>query len=102
MTTRIYDGRYLTYQGDRNHAILGKRRMGATLRALGKEYGISGERIRQICDAAERDERRMSLRDAVIDYARHGWSDETIARYLGVTRERVRKIREELSQEDRK
>lgn len=53
--------------------VLSQRRTGLTLRELGEEYGLSGNRIRQLVKRAERREREAMR----LTYQQHGdWKRE--------------------------
>jgi DNA-directed RNA polymerase sigma subunit (sigma70/sigma32) len=47
---------------DRDKAIFGRRLQGHSLEDIGIEFGISGERVRQICTSQERDAERHNRR----------------------------------------
>ena len=44
----------------RNRNILRRHHEGATFAAIGREFGITGHRVKQICDKEERLERRRA------------------------------------------
>jgi hypothetical protein len=48
----------------RIHDIMRRRREGATFRVIAREYGISATRVSQICEKAERLERRRARHEA--------------------------------------